>query len=153
MGQLLERIPTISASQVISLLVRSAPISKGMKGVEERDMLFARLFGLTVIVDSGVLFGGHARVADQADFDETIDRLVELGKAKAWLRESAWWTILSALRKLLASDVAWKDEAIQGALERLAAEPAWTQEKVAVVLLLQSKRKVGLPSASLRVKC
>jgi DNA polymerase phi len=138
-------MPSITAPQVLSLLVRNSPISKGMKGSEERDMLFARLFGLTVVVQSSALFSAESSISD---FDTVLDRLAELGKAKGWLRESAWWGILQAVEMLFASQAAWKEEAVEGLVRRIKEEKNWNQEKIALVLLLERERPVCRLSVS-----
>lgn len=104
-------------------------------------MLFARLFGLTAVVDSGILFRPSATVDD---FSNITDLLMELGQAKGWLRESAWWTLINAVRGLLSSTVEWRDEAIQEVLQKVQEEKLWTQEKLALVLLLQSETSLDL---------
>ena len=115
--QLLTKIPTVTAPHVISLLTRSSPYSHGMRGPEERDALFARLFGLTAIIRSGALFASNSSGLDQ--FETVIAQLVILGQAKGWLRESAWWVIIDAVTALLASTVEWKHVAIEGMIERV----------------------------------
>ncbi|WVQ94762.1 hypothetical protein IAU59_001843 [Kwoniella sp. CBS 9459] len=132
--ELLTRITTVTASQVLSLLVRNSQYSKNMKGSDERDMMFARLFGLTSIVQSKSLFGPSAT---QADFQQVVHELTTLGQAKAWIRESAWWTLIGAVQGLLESDVEWKDAALEEVVNEVLGEKGWTQEKVALVLLLE----------------
>ena len=137
------RIPTVSSSQVISLVIRSSPHSKSMKGSEERDALFARLFGLTAVTNSGALF--HSSTGD--DFLTVLRHLVSLGRVKTWLRESAWWAIVQAVERLCDIDVDWKDEVIvEFSQEVFDSESEWTSEKVALTVLLEHKYPVsGLP--------
>ncbi|WVF67165.1 hypothetical protein IAT40_001911 [Kwoniella sp. CBS 6097] len=136
--ELLTRIKTVTASQVLSLLIRNSQYSKNMKGSDERDMMFARLFGLTSIVQSKSLF---AASATQADFQKVVQELIKLGQGKAWIRESAWWTIIGAVQGLLESEVEWKDAALEEVVKDVLGEQGWTQEKVALVLLLEDKVK------------
>ncbi|WVR03854.1 hypothetical protein IAU60_000851 [Kwoniella sp. DSM 27419] len=134
--ELLARIQSVTASQVLSLLIRNSQYSKNMKGSDERDMMFARLFGLTSIVQSKSLFNASAR---KEDFERVVQELITLGQGKAWIRESAWWIIVGAVKALLESEVEWKDEALQGVAKNVFGDKAWTQEKVALVLLLEDK--------------
>lgn len=110
-----------------------------MKGSDERDSLFARLFGLTAIIRSGALFGLSSGATN---FQVLMAQLVELGQAKGWLRESAWWALVGAVQSLLASDVAWKKEAVERVVQEVFQEPSWNQEKVAVALILEKARPV-----------
>lgn len=121
-----------------------------MKGVEERDNLFARLFGLTAVVESGILFQDNASLED---FKLCLGELMALGEKKSWIRESAWWTVIKGVRSLLETSVAWKEDAIKALLRRIYGttgendEPSskprgmeWTQEKAALTLILQDVR-------------
>lgn len=114
-----------------------------MKGSDERDMMFARLFGMTAIVQSQSLFTSSAT---KADFRGVIEELQKLGQAKAWMRESAWWTLVQSVQLLLGSRVQWKEDALQELVDVVFEEKGWTQEKVALVLTLEQS---GLVSTSL----
>ena len=111
-----------------------------MKGSEVRDLLFARLFGLTSLIDSGALFSASSELDD---FETTIAILLRLGKHKAWMRESAWWGIVTAVRGLLESEVTWKEEGVTGVVDKVLKGSGWTAEKVALALLLESHRPVS----------
>jgi len=106
-------------------------------------MMFARLFGLTSIIHSGSLFGPASSVLD---FVEVVTQLIKLGEVKAWLRESAWWGIVGAIQGLLDSGVAWEDDAVQEIVDLVFdQDQSWSQEKIAVALLLQDRKPVCLP--------
>lgn len=139
MFQLLSRIRTVSAAQILSLLQRSTHTSGAMKGSEVRDLLFARLFGLTSLINSGSLF---AATSTQEDFETVIAILLRLGKQKAWLRESAWWGIIGATEGLLGSSVPWKEDGVKGLVEKVFKEQGWTAEKVALALMIEGRRPV-----------
>jgi DNA polymerase phi len=108
-----------------------------MKGSEERDALFARLFGINAIVESNALWRSSL-----TDFEEVVDALVVLGDKKNWLRESAWWGILQAAQGLVKSEVEWREEAVQKLTSLL--KQGWTQEKLALALLLEKAQPVSL---------
>lgn len=118
-----------------------------MSGQEERDVLFARLFGLTSLIRSGLLVraqplpsSGSASpsASSLAAYTDVLAQLLALGEAKSFLRESAWWTLGLALDALAESDVPWKDDAVRATLEAVFGElKAWSPEKLAVALQMQ----------------
>lgn len=117
-------------------------------GQEERDILFARLFGITSIIQSGLLVrtgalttsaSSAAQASTVSSYEEAITQLLVLGEKKSWLRESAWWTITLAIDALEESSVEWKDAAVDVTLQHLFIEnKIWSPEKVALALKLQS---------------
>jgi DNA polymerase phi len=118
-----------------------------MTGQEERDMLFARLFGLSSVIQSGLLVRDDPLPSSStvgsslSSYNRVIGCLLELGEKKSWLRESAWWTISLAVDVLSGSDVAWKDEALNATVDALFKDnTSWTPEKIALVLKLQNIR-------------
>ena len=117
--------------------MRNSHTSKAMKGSEERDALFARLFGLTALVQSGALWRG-----EHEDFEEAINALVVLGDKKNYLREGSWWAIFQAAEGLLAAQVEWKQQAVDNLTDLL--KKGWTQEKLALALLLEKSQLVCL---------
>jgi DNA polymerase phi len=149
--QLLARIDNLSPAHMISLVQRATQTSKAMRGPEERDAYFGRLFGTLAIIDSRMLFSPEATLAD---FKNCIGELFTLGDKKSWLRESAWWAVMRAVRMLLDEDVTveWKEAALDGLITRVYGKSTsdaatakahgaeWTQEKVALTLVLQSAR-------------
>ncbi|KAI0290438.1 hypothetical protein B0F90DRAFT_1812301 [Multifurca ochricompacta] len=50
--ELLSRVTTVSCAQILALLLEGSRATSNQTGQEERDLLFARLFGLTAIVHS-----------------------------------------------------------------------------------------------------
>lgn len=119
-----------------------------MTGQEERDVLFARLFGLTSVIQSGLLVrqsplptspSGSAPASSLAGYNELLTQLLALGEKKSWLRESAWWTASLALDALNSSEVVWKEEAIEVTLQSIFIDnKVWTPEKIALGLKLQT---------------
>lgn len=119
-----------------------------MTGQEERDVLFARLFGLNTVIQSGLLVRQSSLTASASTsifaanlsgYKETVSQLLSLGEKKSWLRESAWWTAILAVSTLDKSDVSWKREAINATVDTVFADNRlWTSEKVAMALKLQA---------------
>lgn len=122
-----------------------------MKGTDERDGLFARLFGLIALVQSGSLFssieGKAAKDASEV-VGKTLSCLVELGGKKGWLRESAWWGVVQALEGAIGmSEGEGRKVVLEKMLEVIREEKTFSQEKLALVLILE---KADLVSCSER---
>jgi DNA polymerase phi len=136
-----------------------------MKGSEERDLLFARLFGLNALVSSGCIVSCHEAQGRRTWLD-TVQAIIELGDKKAWLRESAWFSLVRAVRALLDDEVKveWKEEAVDALTAKVYRDVVetsnvkkgsatttttqrkglpWTQEKVALTIVLQQLRPVS----------
>lgn len=127
----------MTCAQIVRLLADGTQTHGSMTGQEERDVLFARLFGLTAVVQSGLLVRSTPAAA-LASYEEVLAQLLALGETKSWLRESAWWTIGRAVDALRAADVAWQDAAFQATVQAVfVADKAWSPEKVALALKLQ----------------
>ncbi|KZO95720.1 hypothetical protein CALVIDRAFT_537706 [Calocera viscosa TUFC12733] len=146
--ELLERIPTISCAHVISLVLGTTQIGAGTSGAEQRDLLFARLFGLTAVIESGMLFRSQPPAVGSStlkllptidDFMVVISELIALGEKKTWIRESAWWAVLRAVDALHASEVSWKKAAIARMCPEIYdGSKDWTLEKLALGVKLQT---------------
>lgn len=119
-----------------------------MTGQEERDVLFARLFGLTAVIQSGLLVrdtplrtspSSSTFSSSLPTYEDVLGHLISLGEKKSWLRESAWWTIGLAVDALAKSQVSWKEEGIEVTIKLVLTEnKIWTPEKIALVLKLQN---------------
>ncbi|OBZ75369.1 DNA polymerase V, partial [Grifola frondosa] len=146
--ELLSRIDTVTCAQILALILDSSKTQGSMTGQEERDMLFARLFGITSVIQSGLLLrdaplpssaSSSTLASSLSSFTDVLSELLILGEKKSWLRESAWWTIGLAIDALATSQVSWKDDAIKATITALFVEnKTWTPEKVALALKLQN---------------
>ncbi|KAG6331293.1 hypothetical protein ID866_7798 [Astraeus odoratus] len=148
--ELLSRINTVTCAQVVSLISDSTKKQGSMTGQEERDVLFARLFGLTAVIRSGLLVrqtplpssgSSNTQVSSLQSYEEVLRRLLEIGEAKSWLRESAWWTIGLAIDAVADASpaVMWRMEALDATATHLFSKETqslWTPEKVAAALKL-----------------
>lgn len=118
-----------------------------MTGQEERDVLFAQLFGIMSIVQSGLVVrtkplatsaSSSTAASSAQSFLQTVSQLLELGEKRSWLRESAWFAISLATEALHHSDAEWKEDALEKLLGLLFQTNAnWSTEKIAVALKLQ----------------
>ncbi|KAB5592609.1 DNA polymerase phi subunit [Ceratobasidium theobromae] len=152
---LLTRLNTVDAASLTSLIIETSVTSSSMKGQEVRDTLFARLFGLTAIIQSGLLFRSTRLTtslsspnelglpaSSLASYQTTISELLNLGDKKSWLRESSWWAIILAVKSLHLTSpaVEWQDPAIQWTVDKIyRGERAkeWTPDKLALTLCFQ----------------
>ncbi|KAG1754468.1 DNA polymerase phi-domain-containing protein, partial [Suillus lakei] len=146
--ELLSRLDTVTSDQVISIIVDGSKIQGSMTGQEERDVLFARLFGLATVIHSGLLVrqtplstspSSATNSSSLESYKELIDHLLNLAEKKSWLRECAWWTIEQAINAVIKSSVSWKEEALASTLEVVYEheKDIWTPETVAITLRLQ----------------
>ncbi|KAJ7751995.1 DNA polymerase phi-domain-containing protein [Mycena metata] len=146
--ELLSRLDTVTCSQIL-VLINDATKSQGsMTGQEERDVIFARLFGLTAIIQSGLIVrtkplpfsaSSETSASSVVSFQEAVSNLIALGEKKSWLRESAWWSLGLAIDALNGSDVHWKSSAFDAIVECVFGESSvWSPEKVAITLKLQN---------------
>ncbi|KAG8217899.1 DNA polymerase phi-domain-containing protein [Butyriboletus roseoflavus] len=149
--ELLSRIDTVTCAQIITLIVDSTKRQGSMSGQEERDVLFARLFGITAVVRSGLLVrqkplpstsssSSNAPVSSLETYKSVLAYLLEIGEAKSWLREGAWWTIGLAIDAVQSCAVPWRVEALDATIDTVYAKDEgsfWTPDKVAITLKLQ----------------
>lgn len=141
--QLLSRLDTITPQQIISIVLRFSHITVSIQRQEVRDLLFARLFGLTSVVQSQLLYRPSATLVD---FQTVLTHLVAVGAQKSWLRESCWWAVICAVQGLEGKELAWKEEGIKWLAEFVFnGEEAkeWTAEKVALAVKLQKSYPVS----------
>ncbi|KDQ06741.1 hypothetical protein BOTBODRAFT_121098 [Botryobasidium botryosum FD-172 SS1] len=144
--ELLSTLNTVTTSEILSLLLSTSQTKGSMNGQEVRDMCFARLFGLTSLVESGLLCRdatlpppSTTPISTLEDFHSVVSELIALGEKKVWLRESCWWSISLALTALHGSDINWKQEAQQRLIEKIFVESKeWGTEKLAIALRFQS---------------
>jgi len=135
-------------------------MSGNQTGQEERDMLFARLFGLTAIVQSGLLLRTRPPLPRSTSppstlesFRSVLGALRTLARSKSWLAEAAYWTIGRAMDHLAVAteeDVPWREEGIRNLLEEVFGDSSsaegewpkggrfWTPEKIALALRAQN---------------
>lgn len=139
----------MTCSQIVALILDTAKTHGSMTGQEERDVLFARLFGLTAVIQSGLLVrptpsstsaSTSSGFSDVHAYNNVLDELLLLGERRSWLRESAWWTIGLAIEALSLSDVPWKAHAEESTIQSLyIGNKTWTPEKIAITLKLQKR--------------
>lgn len=91
---LLARFPTIVALKDVQELLReSMAVNQNMKGMEQREHMFGRLFGLLALHRSGRLTAQD----DQTLAVQVIQELLEMAAWKKWIREACFEGVLSIL--------------------------------------------------------
>jgi len=144
-AKLLSRLDTVTCGQIMALILDASKTQGSMSGQEERDNLFARLFGITSVIQSGLITRNgtlptSSTSASSLDsYELVITTLVALGEKKSWLRESAWWALASAAEALANSDVEWREQGVEVTLDTIYAKGSgWAPEKLALTLRLQA---------------
>ena len=144
-AKLLSRLDTVTCGQIMKLLLDASKTQGSMSGQEERDTLFARLFGITSVIHSGLIVRtgtlptSSTSASSLEGYELVVTTLVALGEKKSWLREGAWWVLASAIETLERSDVEWKEQAVRATLDSIYVKgSAWTPEKLALTLRLQA---------------
>lgn len=82
---------SIALTDVRTLLREAMEVHSSMKGMEQREHMFGRLFGLLALHRSGRL------AADQRTCVEVVTELLEMAKWKKWLREACYEAVLAVL--------------------------------------------------------
>lgn len=143
--KLLSRLRTVTCCQITKLVLDASKTQGSMSGQEERDNLFARLFGITSIIHSGLIARdgtlptSSTHASSLESYELVVSTLVTLGEKKSWLRESAWWALSAGIEVLAKSDVEWKEQGVEATFDTIYAKVSgWTPEKLALTLRLQA---------------
>ncbi|KAJ2738454.1 DNA-directed DNA polymerase [Coemansia sp. Cherry 401B] len=97
LAELLGRVPCITVKLVLDLLWQSTEATKGMKGQEQRDMRFGRIFGLMALVQSGIVTRASTTAVDMR---KIVMELAAIGAKQWYLREIAYVTLTSMVPML-----------------------------------------------------
>ncbi|RCK64872.1 DNA polymerase V [Candida viswanathii] len=89
----------LTVGKYLDLLVETTKISSAMKGKEQRAVLFGRLFGLQVLINSKIVL----KSKDEKDVLLFVEVLLELSNFKNWIRETGFFTLIQFI-KLLQDD-------------------------------------------------
>jgi DNA polymerase phi len=100
----------VPSSEILRLIDESTQVTGAMKGSEERDALFGRLFGYVALIRAGRLS------SDKTIAIGVFDRLLELFDAKPWFQEAVCEGLLCAYASFNGLP-----EANQHALDRISA--------------------------------
>ncbi|KAJ3108275.1 DNA-directed DNA polymerase [Phlyctochytrium planicorne] len=98
--ELLQSIPEIPISYVLDLLEQSTVVTKSMKGQEQKDLYFGKLFGLRAICLSGCIVRESCSDDDLSRIFATIFTCYH---AKSFLREACYDILIRILLSLADS--------------------------------------------------
>jgi DNA polymerase phi len=147
--ELLSHISTISTYHVTTLILFYSIPNGKMKGQEERDMFFARLFGLYALVRSEML--SRDEVSAEADAKRVISILWSMANRKSWLTESVAKTTMEYIHIVSMSSLSWKGSFSRWLLERICEEKSITVDHVAVFMAVQKWLPEAFTSKSQRL--
>jgi DNA polymerase phi len=114
-----------------------------VKGQEERDLLFARLFGLYAIIRSDIF--SDESLAKETDFKRAVEIVWLLGRSKTWLRESSGYIIVEAVRSISTSNISWKDSSLKWLASKICEAREVGSESLAIYVAL-STSSIALPT-------
>ncbi|EDQ88378.1 uncharacterized protein MONBRDRAFT_9230 [Monosiga brevicollis MX1] len=121
----------VRPQDILSLLQQTSTISGGMKGNEQRDHFFGRLFGLTILADV-VAEGRFGDAVDPELHSAIYQQLLELATSKSYLEAGA----VHACCRLLPSL-----DAFAQPQEKDHASPLVVAQLLALAPLLRAKKK------------
>jgi len=136
--------------ETLTFLHTSSTPPGSAKAVEERDYQFGRLFGLFALLRSGKLLQPTSSVPKAAAIFAKAFTLALGLIERPYIRESAGWLVLEMLRGFDAASASldWADEGRKAIREGIfgaaagAAVKAWTPEKIAWTVYMQSNATV-----------
>lgn len=132
--ELLSRISyAVTAKEILVLVLKYSNAQGAASRQEQKDLMFAKLFGIMSLVQSGLLSQSTTTLGD---FKRSIRVLIALSQDKQWMAESCAWVMVSAFSRLAQTSLEWADEANAWMLTQLSTTKEVTSEKVAVLLTL-----------------
>ncbi|PWN26771.1 hypothetical protein BDZ90DRAFT_232882 [Jaminaea rosea] len=145
--ELLSNLTTlVRPGHFLTLLRKYSTPSGSIDGFEQRNLLFARLFGVHSLVRSGLLLS-HPQASPQ-EVAAAVDLLVELGETKAWMRESAAWELVEMLQAAQAEGSSSRlKDAVMSSLGAYATSSDITPEKLALMLQLPGRQHPNLKAS------
>ncbi|EGW30571.1 uncharacterized protein SPAPADRAFT_143611 [Spathaspora passalidarum NRRL Y-27907] len=136
----------LTVKDYLKLVLDTTEVRSNMKGKDERGVLFGRLFGLQVLINSGLL------LKEQTDtvFD-FIDALVHLAGVKSWLRETTIFTLCQFIKTVEGED--HKNEILLRILQSINnAGLNLSTEGIAVYLSIEPELREQLTQQLVNVK-
>ncbi len=93
-----------------------------VKGSEERDKMFGKLFGYVAIIRSDVLFNGQNCKKAKEILILLVDGIIDLHQKKLWIQETTIETLLLLLTSVVANAYAKKNNALDEASIEMMVE-------------------------------
>lgn len=101
----------------LDLVLSTTEVKSSMKGKEERGVLFGRLFGLQILLNSNLL--NEEKLVSQEIYTKFISSLIDIANAKSWLRETAIFTLCQYMNQVRDSGISLKDEIFSQVLQSI----------------------------------
>ncbi|KAJ1030383.1 hypothetical protein NDA16_001292 [Ustilago loliicola] len=150
--ELLSRLNyAVTAHEILTLILKYSNPQVAASRQEQKDFMFAKLFGIMSLVQSNLLVQQTASVAD---FKRSMQILIALSSDKPWMAESCAWVMVNAVAQLERDDVklAWTKEAQTWMTQQISSTKELSPEKLAIMLQLSHGagsdffQNVNLPS-------
>lgn len=93
------QLPGVEVVKTLELLDDTTKVTGSLKGAEERDFLFSKLFCCIAVIRSGVSKNNKEQLLD------ILDRLLVLHEGKGWMREVVSDTLLQFAASLTDAEV------------------------------------------------
>lgn len=141
---LLSYLKTVSANDVLVLLLKYSVTRGNMNGQEVRDLHFARLFGVYALVRSRLLYR-----ASLSTFQRAFRILIQVASYKSWLSEPCGWVLTELVQPLARNDPgrpSWADDALAWIADQLSSHRSLSPETLALALeltLMDPNLKLG----------
>lgn len=107
----------LNVETYLAKVLKASEVKASMKGKEERSVLFGRLFGLQILVNSQLLF--DKSVANDDILISYANSLIDLSSSKSWLRETSIFTLCQFITLYLTQKDASTDKVIIQILQRI----------------------------------
>ncbi|KAG0239379.1 DNA polymerase phi-domain-containing protein [Mortierella sp. GBAus27b] len=126
--ELLVGLNFLTAEIILELLLRFTEIKNFMKGKEERNHMFGRIFGFMSIIQSGLLT--RPRTTDD-DIKVIVDDLVEYSQEKSYLSECCHQVLVAMLPQIVSHP-----KSIKYTVEKIFTEGVNTPDQLNVAMTL-----------------
>lgn len=123
----------VTAREILVLVLKYSNPQVAASRQEQKDFMFAKLFGIMCLVQSELLVQQTATIGE---FKRCMRILITLSADKPWMAESCAWVMVNALAQIQQKDVAWAQEAHAWMSEQITATNELSPEKLAVLLQL-----------------
>lgn len=134
--ELLSRISyAVTAKEILTLILKYSNPQVAASRQEQKDFMFAKLFGIMSLVQSDLLVQPTAALHD---FKRSMRILIALSSDRPWMAESCAWVMVNAVAQIQRSDVKieWSQAAQSWMTEQISSPKELSPEKLAVLLQL-----------------
>lgn len=134
--ELLSRISyAVTAKEVLTLILKYSNPQVAASRQEQKDFMFAKIFGVMSLVQSDLLIQPSATITE---FKRSMRILIALSSDKPWMAESCAWVMVSAIAQLQRDNVQipWAQAAQSWMTAQISSTKELSPEKLAVMLQL-----------------